>query len=683
MRWILRVIAAVAVLVLLAVGVLLAVPAERVATLVTDRLGAATGRSVTISGDVRPTLWPSLGIRAEGVTIGNPSWVEAGPLLAADALHVSVVWSTLFGGAVRLDRAEVIGPDITLVRAADGRTSWDFAAAPPAPGTAADSAGPAAPAGIMVGFDVAEISGGRIRWIDEIEGRDIRVTALDARLSLPSAEGPASLEASADVDGTPLSVSAAIEGLGGFLDGQVRNASLDLTWSGGSAGFDGRLARTPALDGAVSLDVTDPAPLLALAGAAMPDLPQGLGRETIAAEARLTWSEAGSLHLRDGVLELDGNRLALEIDVVEGAERPLVRGSVSGGDLVLAGLVDTGGDATAPGQPAAVAPADGGWPRDPIDVSGLFAADAELALRLASVDLGTAALGPVEMNVALDRGRLVFDIGRIEAYGGRLAGQAVLNGRGGLSVGGDLILAGVRLRPLLTQFAGYDRLEGTGNASLQFLGVGTDVATLVSSLEGQGDLSFGAGAILGLDIAGMIRNLDTSFRGAGAQTVYDSITANFEISGGVLSNDDFLLDAPWGEVLGAGTVDLGGRTLDYRVVPGVMRNEAAGEAGIEVPVLIDGPWSSPRFRPDLEYLAEREFLEQRDRLAAEAEARVIEERERLEGELRDRANDLLGTRIEDGDGQAEIEDAVRDRIAEETRNVLSRLLGGETTEAEE
>jgi AsmA protein len=51
----------------------------------------------------------------------------------------------------------------------------------------------------------------------------------------------------------------------------------------------------------------------------------------------------------------------------------------------------------------------------------------------------------------------------------------------------------------------------------------------------------------------MIRNFDASFRGEGARTVYDSITANFVISDGIVQNDDLLLDAPWGGVEGAGT----------------------------------------------------------------------------------------------------------------------------------
>jgi AsmA protein len=104
--------------------------------------------------------------------------------------------------------------------------------------------------------------------------------------------------------------------------------------------------------------------------------------------------------------------------------------------------------------------------------------------------------------------------------------------------------------------------------------------------------------------------------------------------------------------------------------------DAAGEAGIAVPILITGPWSNLRFRPDLEFLAEQEFLEQRDRLAAEAEARLAEEQDRLEEGFarsckRPAGNGHRGRGWAGGD-----QDALQDRLSEETQNVLSRILGG-------
>jgi AsmA protein len=680
MRWIIRIAATLAVLVVLGLGALVAVPTERVARLVEDRLSAATGREVTMAGELRPTLFPSLGIRVGDVTVGNPDWVEAGPLIAAERLDVSVEWAPLLRGEIRLDRAEFVGPRITLVRAADGRVSWDFS--PEAEPTGDAAAGPSEDGGgapALIGFDRAAITGAEVRWIDEVASRTITVTDLDAVLSLPSGTARATLEAAAQVDGRALRADVSVDGVAPLLAGQVRPVVVRVSWDGGEAGFDGRLSLTPALDGAFSVDAADLGPILSLVGAAMPDLPRGAGRDRIALSGQVTVSDAGSVHLRNGALALDDNALTVELDMLPGADRPLLRGTVTGDAFSLAAGAASGGVA---GSGSDGAPAGStGWSTDPIDVSGLSAVDAEVSLRLSGLTVDEAQIGAVEVNAALERGRVVFEIGRIDAYGGRLAGQFVVNGRNGLSVGGDLILAGVQLGPLLGDFAGYDRLEGSGNASLQFLGVGNDMATIMSGLEGQGDFSFGAGAIQGFDLAGMIRNFDASFRGEGARTVYDSVTANFTISQGVVRNDDLLLDAPWGGVEGAGSVDLGARTVEYRLIPGIMRDATTGEAGIAVPILVSGSWSALRFRPDLEYLAEQEFLEQRNRLVDEAEARLAEEQDRIEQDVRDRANELLGTDIQAGDGQAEIEDALQNRLSEETQNVLSRLLGGGTNDA--
>ncbi len=665
MRWIVRIGGVVVAAVLLLAGLLVAVPTERIAGIVTDRLGAAIDREVVIDGAVRPSLWPSLGIRAEDVRIGNPDWVMEGPLLTADSLHVSVGWAPLLRGEILVEEAELRGAEVTLVRAADGRTSWDVSGGATG-GEAPDDPAPQAAQTdnvMALGLEAARIVDGRLHWIDAASGRDVTVSDLDAALVLPAGAGQARLAGSARIDGTPVELEVSLDEPRAVLAGGVRPAALSLGWEGGSASFDGRLSAAPALEGAVEIDARDFGPLLGLAGSAMPELPPGLGRDRIAATGRVTLTDAGSLHLREAVLTLDDNRLSGELDLLPGDERPLLRGTLSAEALSLA---------TAPGTPGSGGGGDGpaasaGWPEDPIDVSGLFTADAELAVRVGAAELGAAEIGPVELNAGLTRGRLVLDIGRVGIYGGRLAGQFVVNGRGGLSVGGDLILAGVQLRPMLARFAGFDRLEGTGNASLQFLGVGNDVATIMASLEGAGDLAFGAGAIVGLDVAGMIRNLDASFRGEGARTVYDSISANFTIDGGLLSNDDLVLDAPWGTVRGAGTADLGAQGLEYRLIPGVLR-DSDGRNGIEVPVLVSGPWSRLRFRPDLEYLAEQEFLERRDRLAAEAE-------ERIGTEIRDRVGGLLGTQAGSGDGQADAEDALQDRLAREVDGVLSDLLG--------
>jgi AsmA protein len=432
MRWIFRVFGALAVLVLVAVGALFAVPADRIAQVATDRLGQATGRPVTVAGAVRPTLWPSLGISAEAVSIGNPDWVDDGPMIAADRMAVAVSWSALLSGAIVVEEATLIAPDITLVRAADGRASWSFDTVAPsgARDPAPDAPSPAeadGTAGAGFGINAARITEGRLVYRDDQAGQVVELQDVDAAIALPAA-GPAQVALSAQVNGAAVSVEATIDDLAGVLDGAVGPVALALSWDGGAARFDGDLSLAPALDGTLSIVASDFVPLAALAGVAVPDLPPGAGRDRVALDGRVTLASEGSAHLRDATLQLDDNRLALALDLVPGADRPRLRGTVRGGTLAFP---DSGGAAASRGASSGGTggAAGTGWPADPIDVSGLFALDADVALALDAVRAGDFALSDVALRLTLDRGRLVFDIDRIGAYGGRLAGQFVVNGR--------------------------------------------------------------------------------------------------------------------------------------------------------------------------------------------------------------------------------------------------------------
>lgn len=693
MRWVFRAFGGLVVVAVLVVGALFAVPAERIASVAADRLSQALGREVRLSGSVRPMLWPYLGVRAEGVRVGNPDWAGEDPLIAAEALSLRVPWSAALAGEVRIEEITLIAPQITLVRAADGRASWSFDAAPEAqaaaPSASAPDAGPTpttpptpeAERGLAI--TAAEITGGRFTYIDQANGDLLRIDGLDARLALP-AQGAASIAGSATVNGTSLALEARVDDPRRLAAGGISALAAALDWSGGTARFDGQAGLDPSFAGALQLDATDLGPLLAILGAAMPDLPQGYGRDRLAFSGEVTLTAEGSLHLRGAELGLDDTALTLDLDVTPGAERPMVRGTIRGARLALpdagsassAPSTASGGAAsatatTAPG--AATPPAATGWSRAPIDVSGLFALDADLALAVERLEGAGVTLGPARLRAGLTSGRLVLDIDSIGTYGGTLAGQFVVNGRGGLSVRTDLILADVDLNPLLTDLAGYDRLDGRGSLGLQVLGVGNDMATLMSSLEGAGDFALGTGAIRGLDLAGMIRNFDPSFRGEGARTVYDGVSANVTFSQGVMANDDLRLDASWGEVTGAGRVNIGAQTLDYRLMPAVLRGE--GGAALRVPILITGSWANPSIRPDLEFLAEQELAEEAARLEAEARARLDAEAARLEEEARNRINEALGTQFD----ATTTEDAARDelerRLREEAEQQLLRLLG--------
>jgi AsmA protein len=197
------------------------------------------------------------------------------------------------------------------------------------------------------------------------------------------------------------------------------------------------------------------------------------------------------------------------------------------------------------------------------------------------------------------------------------------------------------------------------------------VDEIMQGLKGEGSLSLGKGELRGLDIGGMLRTLDAGYVGEGQKTIFDGVAGSFSIAGGVLSNSDLKLVAPYVTASGSGTVGLGARDLDYRLRPTALA-AVDGSGGVMVPLLITGPWAAPKFRLDLESIAREKM---------EAEARAAEERMRAEAaEAEAAAKAALEARLAEegivaGEGES-LEDAARRRAQEALTDEADRLLDG-------
>ena len=657
MRWIVRLIVLLVVIVGVAVGALFVVPADRIASLATSQFESATGRALTITGGVRPSLWPVMGARIDGVTLANVAGSDAGPMLSAESVDLGVDLSALVGGSVVVRRFEARSPRIVLERDAQGRGNWMFEGL----GSGAATSDPAASGGLPpISLDQAIIENATLRYIDHGTGTDITLQGITLELSMPEVGGAARLRVAARRGGQDARISVELGSVADLLAGGVVTVAATATTDGASVGFTGRAGLEPlAAEGRLSVEGSQLAPLLAFAGISGPE-PLPAGALPLTLGGQVTLAPAGSVHLREGVLGFGANRLRLALDLTTAGERLNLSGEIAADSLDLRAFT-TGGEA---------APAAPGWPTTRIDASALGLLDARVALTTGPVQTGFADLDALRGLLTIDRARGVLALSEVRAFEGVLTGEVVANNRSGLSVGGNLQLRNVNLLPLLRQTAGFERLSGTAALDLRFLGSGASVDAIMRSLEGQGRLDLGAGEIRGFDLAGMLSNLDPSYVGAGNSTIYNSITGGFTMQGGVLRNEDLRLEAALLGVGGTGTVDLGAQVLDYRVTPEAMRNAETG-AALRVPLLITGPWSAPRFRLDLAGLAETRVAEERERL----EARAREEVQRLETEARARVEAEIQQRLNlpAAEGQA-ADGAAPLSIEDRARNELLRLL---------
>ncbi|WP_103333918.1 AsmA family protein [Pseudotabrizicola formosa] len=656
MRWLIRSVLALCLLVFLVLAAVVMIPSDRIAALAAERFAEITGRRLVMEGAVRPTFFPTLGVQTGPVTVSNADWGLEGDMLRAEGVSIALDLAALIGGEVRITGLSVQAPQLTLERARDGRENWAF------DGPGGGSAAPGmAGEGTPFTLDLAEVTDGQITFVDHGSGRRMVLSALNGAARIPDFLGSADVTFDAVLNGQPFDMALKIAQFEPFLKGKPVGLDVELTAGDAAFRLAGRGGWRPfGLEGDLSATLADLSSVTQLAGVDRPRVPDGLGAGRVDVSGQLTLTDAGSVHLRDGTLRLDDNQLRLDADLTTAGDRPNLSAQVAAGALSLATAL--GGSAAGGSGDSAVPDS---WPTTPIDVSALALIDASIALTAESIDLGRLRLGPTRVVTTIDRARAVFDLRQIAAYQGNVSGQFVINGRSGLSVDGDLALAGLAMQPLLSDLAGYDRLIGAGDLRLKFLGVGDSMDAIMRSLSGSGSLSLGRGELRGLDVVGMLRRLDAGYVGDGQRTIFDTVSGSFLMDGGVLSNTDLSFRAPYVTATGDGTVNLGARTLDYRLRPVALAAED-GTGGVMVPLLITGPWASPRFRLDLEALARERFEEQ----AKEAEARAKAELER-------RAEQELGIQRQEGES---LEDAARRRAQEaldaEAGRLFQRLLGG-------
>ncbi|HSA79888.1 MAG TPA: AsmA-like C-terminal region-containing protein, partial [Geminicoccaceae bacterium] len=285
--------------------------------------------------------------------------------------------------------------------------------------------------------------------------------------------------------------------------------------------------------------------------------------------------------------------------------------------------------ATGAGQGAGGAPAaEPGWSDEPIALPAIGGAEVDFELTVASLAYQKLELGRAVLGLTLKDNQLAADLKEFAAYGGRGNGSLRIALKDGTPVIRERFsLEGLQALPFLTAAADFERIEGTVRAEIEAETRGATERQLVQNLNGKGTVMFTDGAIVGINIAAMVRNAANAFlhpqAGETRKTDFAEMGGSFTIAEGVLRNNDMRLQAPTLRVEGSGRVNLPKRTLNYRLEPKVATTlqGQGGErevAGLLVPVTITGPWEDPTIAPDLSAVA-RQALEDPEALKEQIE----------------------------------------------------------------
>jgi uncharacterized protein involved in outer membrane biogenesis len=194
--------------ILVAVIVVLVVVATNLNTLVNKNKGAilaraesSLGREVSI-GSIGITLRRGLGVRLEGLTVGEDPAFGAEPFVTASELQVNVKILPLLKKEFQVNRIVLRNPVIRIVKNKSGELNT-LSLARHAPAGSAEPQGnapaegepaPGAAAAVPLVVSLANIENGEVKYIDETQGLEIRVQKIETSVKDFDLEKPLSLE---------------------------------------------------------------------------------------------------------------------------------------------------------------------------------------------------------------------------------------------------------------------------------------------------------------------------------------------------------------------------------------------------------------------------------------------------------------------------------------------------------
>ena len=549
-------IAGAAVSALIAIVVLLLVigiPSGFMTSAIQARIERETGYRLTISGATRIGVWPSLNVTLNDITLQNPGDRDSSDRLTVGRIEADATLESLWSGHPHITQLTVDRPvvHVPLLRQ---RNPQPAPSAKPATSSSEDEANAPTIDHVTVTDGAIEFFNARDRVDNRIDGinadaviggdRKIKVTG-----SAHASEHPLKFEIKATMPAPPVARQNIPVGL-----------VLDIPG----------VLQTP------------------LSGRA---------------EVRLN----GSIVMINGLTGTLGDGAFNGWASVDIASKPLVKLDLDFQRLDVA--VSTAG-AGSPVQPSQGSQPSQPWSNAPIDLKGLNYVDAQIRISAAALNIGEAQFAPAAIDATLAGGVLKANVSNLGAYGGQANGDLIVDASAGdptYTLRSDLV--GVRALPLLKSAADFDKLDGKMQAKIAVRSSGASPRAIMSNLGGTVFATFQDGAIRGLNVAQMIRSL-TSGTLSGWQETREQTTdltqlaASFRIEKGQATSSDLNLVGPLVRMTGAGTVDLAGKSLAFRVEPKlVMTTEGQGRAsdpvGLGIPVVIDGPWAEPRIYPDM------------------------------------------------------------------------------------
>jgi AsmA protein len=624
-KWIAIVVGGLIVLIIAALLLIpLFVDVNKYKPEIEKQVSNATGRPFAIKGELDLSLFPWAGVSFSDLHMGSAPGFTEKDFLFVKSFDVRMKLLPLLSKDIQVQRFVIEGPRIVLEKNKDGRGNWEGLGKPgekvtpksgPQPGSKEPVEG--LPLKSLAVGEFA-VRNGSLLYLDHGLGSRKELSDLTLELKDVSLDRPVRFLLSAVMNNMPLSVEGQVGPVGKDpgkgklpLDVSVK-AFKEMTMS-----LKGNLQDVtagPQFDLILAMDSFSPRKVFDAMGTSFPVATadrEALSRVSL--KSKVTGS-AQKVSLSDGILELDESKMIFSA-VAKDFSKPDLAFDLNLDKINLDRYLPP------PSEKKEVAAQEGkAGELKKTDYTPLRKMILDGKVRVGSLMAKGLKMQDVQLKVAGRNGVIQLDPLLANLYQGTLSAKAAVDVRQDVPRSNmDFQTKSVQAGPLLQDLLKKDFLDGTADAEASISMAGEEPDRIKKTLNGKGRFIFTDGAIKGIDLAGMVRNVGSAFGLAqqGAEkprTDFSELNAPFTITEGVVDTPGTTVASPLIRALATGKANLVNETLDFRVEPkfvGTLKGQGdtKDRGGITVPVLVKGTFSAPSFQPDVKGMLEKRLKE--------------------------------------------------------------------------
>jgi len=622
-------------------------PNEHKETIVNE-VKEATGRDLTINGDIALSIFPWLGLDLGSIQLSNAAGFGEQPFITLNQAQVRVKLLPLFSKNIVVDTIVIDGLRINLAKNSDGISNWDDmtqhktdTAGITDSDTAQKTEIQVKGAPPMLAIEGITITNADLLWDDKSTGQRYEIKGVNlqsggiknresTKLSLSfsiTSDQPAITanlqlngQLTADLNKQKLKIEhlKIVTNLNGeglpkeglqaelfatllldLMKDSVEIQNLKLTANElqlTSNIFGQSLSSSPIFEGKLELAEFNPRKLMTQFALPIP----------ITADSSVLSKLSMKSHFRADTKNIALNKLAITFDqshitgqlkllnFSQPAYRFKLKLDVIDSDRYLPPPAEKPDSTPGPAITTSERNATKESPLIPVET--LRPLDAEGELSIDKFKINNIRAQFISLMILAKNGKITTNQKVKRFYDGSIDGRITLDLRGKTPQIRIVEHAKkILVEPLIIDVAEEDMLSGIGNFNANLTTQGQTISEFKQHLAGEFNFSFNNGAIKGVNIAQELREAKAKISGKKSpthrtkkRTDFSQLSASARIEQGVMHSRDLLMKSPFIRVTGKGKVDLVTETLNYLVRPVIVSSDK-GEGGKELKDLVGIP----------------------------------------------------------------------------------------------